>query len=51
MLVDRDANTATYVIVRNWNSDVTFNQDDGSGGAYQLELPLKYFLNAYNTYN
>jgi hypothetical protein len=51
MLVDRDWNTASYVIVRNWNSDVTFNQDDGSEGAYQKELPLKYFLNAYNAYN
>jgi hypothetical protein len=53
MLVDRDWNTATYVIVRNWNSDVTYNLDDGSGGnfAYQLELPLKYFLNAYQAYN
>jgi hypothetical protein len=51
MLVDRDWNTASYVIVLNWNSDVTYNQDDGSEGAYQLELPLKYFLNAYTAYN
>jgi hypothetical protein len=53
MLVDRDWNTATYVIILNWNSDVTAGQDDGSGGnaAYQLELPLKYFLNAYGQYN
>jgi hypothetical protein len=51
LLVDRDWNTATYIIVRNWNTDVTFAQDDGSGGAYQLELPMKYFLNAYDSYN
>jgi hypothetical protein len=53
LLVDRDWNTATYVMVLAWNSDVTYAQDDGSGGnaAYQLELPLKYFINAYWTYN
>ncbi len=53
MVVDRDWNTATYVMVRAWNSDVTYNLDDGSGGnqAYQLELRLKYFLNAYEAYN
>jgi hypothetical protein len=51
LLVDRDTNTATYVIVRAWNTDVTDLQDDGSGGAYQLEQPMKYYLNAYNYYN
>ena len=53
MIVDRDWNTATYILVRTWNTDVTYALDDGSGGnaAYQLELPLKYFLNAYQSYN
>jgi hypothetical protein len=51
LLVDRDVNTATYVVVRNWNTDVTYQMDDGSGPAYQLELPMKYFLNAYNANN
>jgi hypothetical protein len=51
LLVDRDTNTATYVVVRNWNTDVTYQMDDGSGPAYFFELPMKYFLNAYNAYN
>jgi hypothetical protein len=53
MIVDRDWNTATYILVRQWNTDVTYALDDGSGGnaAYQLELPLKYFLNAYGSNN
>jgi hypothetical protein len=51
LLVDRDVNTATYIVVRNWNTDVTYEQDDGSGPAYNLELPMKYFLDAYNANN
>ncbi len=53
MVVDRDWNTATYILVRTWNTDVTYDLDDGSGGnaAYQLELPLKYYINSYNQYN
>jgi hypothetical protein len=51
LLVDRDVNTATYVVVRNWNTDVTYQMDDGSGPAYSLELPMKYFLDAYNANN
>jgi hypothetical protein len=53
LLVDRDWNTATYILVRQWNTDVTYAEDDGSGGnaAYQKELPLKYYINSYWAYN
>jgi hypothetical protein len=50
--VQKDRNTATYVIVRAYNDDVVTQLDDGAypGAAYGLELPMKYFLDAYSTY-
>ncbi len=51
VMVDRDRNTASYVTLRNYNQLVIASQDDGSGGAYQLELPIKYTLDAFNAYN
>jgi hypothetical protein len=51
VLVDRDRNTASYVTIRNYNQLVIASQDDGSSGAYQLELPIKYTLDAFDTYN
>ena len=49
----RSVNTASYVIVRNYTDDVVFQLDDGAfpGGAYGAELPMKYFLDSFNTYN
>jgi hypothetical protein len=51
--VERDRNTATYVIVRNYTDDVIYQQDDGAfpGGAYGAELPMKYYLDAFAQYN
>jgi hypothetical protein len=50
--VQKDRNTASYVIVRSFNDDVVNQQDDGAypGSAYGLELPMKYFLDAFNSY-
>jgi hypothetical protein len=31
-----------------YNSDVLYGEDDGTGG-FSAELPLKYFLNYYQT--
>jgi hypothetical protein len=51
VVVDRDRNTASYVTVRNYNQDVVASQDDGTAGAYYYELPIKYTLDYFDTYN
>ena len=52
-MVDRDRNTATYVIVRNYTDYVIYQQDDGNfpGAAYGAQLPMKCFLDSFNMYN
>ena len=51
--VQKEINTAAYVIVRKYTDDVIFQLDDGAfpGGAYGYELPMKYYLDSFNTYN
>ena len=49
IVADRDRNVATYIMMYGYTSDVIYGQDDGFGGAYSAELPLKYFLNYYQT--
>ena len=51
--VQKERNTASYVIVRKYNDDVVFQLDDGAfpGAAFATELPLKYFLDAFRQYN
>ena len=51
--VDRDLNIASYLIVRQFTQDVVNQQDDGNypGGAFDYELQVKYFLDAFNYYN
>jgi hypothetical protein len=47
---DRDRNVATWVMMYNYTSDVLFGEDDGTiGNPFAEELPLKYFLNYYQT--
>lgn len=50
--VQKDRNTASYVIVRSFNDDVVNQLDDGSypGNAYGLELPMKYFMDSFQYY-
>jgi len=45
---DRDRNVATWVMMYGYTSDVLYGEDDGTGG-FSAELPLKYFLNYYQT--
>ena len=49
--MDRDRNTASYIILRAYNADIVNNEDDGDYGAYYLQLPVKYFLDSFNFYN
>jgi hypothetical protein len=55
VLVDRDRNTAAYVIMVNWTNAVINGEADGSGAngfdPYGLLLPMKYFLDSFNQYN
>ena len=48
--VQKERNTASYVIVRNYTDDVVYQHDDGAfpGGAYGAQLPMKYFLDSFN---
>jgi hypothetical protein len=51
--LQKEVNTASYVIVRAYNDDVVYSLDDGAypGGAYSDELPMKYYLDAFGQYN
>jgi hypothetical protein len=51
--VQKEVNSASYIIIRAYNDDVVYNLDDGAypGGAFGVELPMKYFLDAYTQYN
>ncbi len=51
--VQKERNTASYVIVRNYTDDVIAQLDDGAhpGGAYSALLPMKFFLDAFTYYN
>jgi hypothetical protein len=53
LAVQKERNTASYIIVRDYNNDVVNSQDDGAqpGRAYGLQLPMKYTLDAFDTYN
>ncbi len=51
--VQKERNTASYIIVRNYTDDVIYQQDDGAfpGGAYSVQLPVKFFLDSFNYFN
>jgi hypothetical protein len=48
--VDRDRNTASYQIVRNYNNQV-IHGEDASVGPFFVQLQVKYFLDSFNQYN
>lgn len=51
--VEKERNTASYIIVKNYTDDVIHQKDDGAfpGGAYAYQLPMKYFLDSFNEFN
>jgi hypothetical protein len=53
VVADKDRNTATYKILNDFNINVIKGEDDGAspGQAYMRQLPVKYFLDAYNAFN
>lgn len=50
VVADRDRNTATYKIINDYNIKVIKGEAEGND-AYTQQLPVKYFLDAYNAYN
>lgn len=51
VVVDRDRNVASYVTIRNYNTDIVATHDDGYSGAYGYELPIKYTIGYFLNYN
>jgi hypothetical protein len=51
VLARQDRNIATYKIIHDYNDDVLNRKDDGSDNAYGYELPMKYTLDAFKTYD
>jgi hypothetical protein len=51
--LQKEVNTASYVIIRAYNDDVVYNLDDGAfpGKAFSAELPMKYYLDSFTQYN
>jgi Met-zincin len=47
----QDRNIAAYKIIHDFNDDVLNRKDDGSDGAYSLELPMKYTLDSFKEYD
>jgi hypothetical protein len=53
LALQKEVNTASYIIVRAYNDDVVYNLDDGAfpGSAFGKELPMKYYLDSFAQYN
>jgi hypothetical protein len=51
--VQKERNTASYLVVYNYNDFYVYQLDDGSfpGGVYGAELPMKYYLDSFNQFN
>jgi hypothetical protein len=50
VVADKDRNTATYKILNDYNITVIKGEAEGND-AYEKQLPVKYFLDAYQAYN
>jgi hypothetical protein len=48
VLARQDRNISTYKQIQIYNTDIIFNKDDGTEGAYGLEYAIKYTIDAYN---
>jgi hypothetical protein len=53
VVADRDRNTATYTILRNYTTDVILQKDDGNygGPAFNLQTQVKYFIDYFTQTN
>ena len=50
VFVDKDRNTASYKIIRDYNEKVTKPNEEGDA-AYDYLLPVKYYMDAYYQFN
>jgi hypothetical protein len=51
VLADKDFNTAMYVLMYNWQTDLVFGQDTGYNGALSLEYPVRFALDSYQYFD
>jgi hypothetical protein len=51
VLVDKDRNIASYVLMLDWNTDVVNGEDDGFNGASYLEYKVRYLVDAFTYYD
>jgi hypothetical protein len=51
MAARKDRNSATFKIIHNYNDDINVQLDDGTFGAYNFELPVKYTLDSFAAFN
>lgn len=53
VVAQKERHTAAYIVVRNYNDDIVYAQDDGDypGRAYSVQLPLKFYLDSFTYYN
>jgi hypothetical protein len=51
LLADKDRNVAMYTLVLAWSTDVVSQEDDGTQGAADLELKVRFAVDAYLTFN
>ncbi len=50
VLAREDRNIVTWKLIEQYNGDVIGAKDDGSNGTYQYEYPIKYTIDAYETF-
>jgi hypothetical protein len=50
ILAREDRNIVTWKLINQFNSDIFGEKDDGTSGAYGYEYPIKYTIDAYNTF-
>jgi hypothetical protein len=51
VLADKDYNTAMYALILNWTTDIVYGEDTGQNGASRLEYPVRFALDAFETFN
>jgi hypothetical protein len=51
VLADKDRNVALYTLMLNWSTDVVNQEDDGTQGASDLELKVRYALDSFTYFN
>jgi hypothetical protein len=51
ILADKDRNVAMYTLMLTWSTDVVNSEDDGYAGATELELKVRFAMDAFNYFD